>query len=139
MIDLKFSNWGKVLIGQVFREFCDNDVTSLELLPALNNVIRIIKTGDVQTGVFTVINILQRSEDTEHQLRALLILEHVIHHGLMPQNKLLALYTKVSDKLTQSSCNKVANKATKLSCILNHTNSASWWNIINKIHALSKP
>ena len=90
----------------------------LEILPRLRNIVNLLKYGDVQTGVFTLINILQHENDQEKLLKALLILEHLLHHGVCSPNKLQSLFVKVSDRLEKSKCDEVAYKAQKISLIL---------------------
>ena len=91
---------------------------NLEILPRLRNIVNLLKYGDVQTGVFTLINILQHENDQEKLLKALLILEHLLHHGVCSPNKLQSLFVKVSDRLEKSKCDEVAYKAQKISLIL---------------------
>ena len=46
------------------QEFCDDDnIVFTDMISRLRTVVNIIKNGDVQTGVFTVINILKSEEN----------------------------------------------------------------------------
>jgi len=104
--------------SRVIQEFCCQEIGHLEMLPRLKNIVNLLKDGDVQRGVFTLINILQSENDQEKLLKAMLVLEHLLHHGVCSPNKLHILFAKVSDKLENSKCDEVANKAQKLSLIL---------------------
>lgn len=104
--------------SRVIKEFCCQELGNLEILPRLRNIVNLLKYGDVQTGVFTLINILQHENDHEKLLKALLILEHLLHHGVCSPNKLQSLFVKVSERLEKSKCDEVAYKAQKISLIL---------------------
>ena len=51
--------------------------------------------------------------------KGLLLLEYLQHENVMLPNKLHGLFSKVSDKLENSASNRVADKAVKMSLILN--------------------
>ena len=84
-----------------------------------------IEQGDTQTAIFTIINILKTNEEEEKLFRALLLLEHLLHRGVMSVNKIDGLYSKVAERLENNSSNLIVNKARKLSITLTALKCAS--------------
>ena len=71
------------------------------------------------------IDILKTTEDEQKLFRALLLLEHLLHRGVMSVTKIDGLYSKVADKLENNSSHLIVNKTRKLSLTLNALKSAS--------------
>ena len=89
------------------------------------DVLSVIDQGESQIAIFTVINILKTTEDEQKLFRALLLLEHLLHRGVMSVTKIDGLYSKVADKLENNSSHLIVNKTRKLSLTLNALKSAS--------------
>merc|ERR1712083_1153492 len=104
----------------VVNDWCNReDINNLELLSTLQEVISVIEQqGDAQTAIFTIINILKTNGEEEKLFRALLLLKHLLHRGLMSVTKIDGLYSKVADRLENSSSSLIVNKARKLSLTL---------------------
>ena len=100
------------------RLFLEEDISGLEIVSRIREVVTSITYGDAVTGVFSVFSVLQTEEDEEKLFRALLLLEYLIHMNVMSPNKLHGLYVKVSDRLAKCESNRVADKAEKVSLIL---------------------
>ena len=107
------------LENRVVNKFCDDDINSADLLPRLQESVDVIISGDSQIGVFSVLNVLQSQEEEEKLFKGLLLLEYLQHENVMSPSKLHGLFSKVSDKLENSASNRVADKAVKMSLILN--------------------
>merc|ERR1712154_739751 len=80
--------------------------------------------ANVQTGLFCIINILEEQKEERRLLRALLLLENLLHLAVLPPTKILNLYNKVQEKLVQSDSKKVAIKARKIYLILTSLTTA---------------
>ena len=107
------------LESRVVNKFCDDDINSADLLPRLQETVDVIISGDNQIGVFSVLNVLQSQEEEDKLFKGLLLLEYLQHENVMSPSKLHGLFSKVSDKLEKSASNRVADKAVKMSLILN--------------------
>ena len=107
------------LESRVVNKFCDEDINSADLLPRLQETVDVIISGDSQIGVFSVLNVLQSQEEEDKLFKGLLLLEYLHHENVMSPSKLHGLFSKVSDKLEKSASNRVADKAVKMSLILN--------------------
>ena len=102
-------------------QFCNEEVEDMrDIHLSLEKCLSEI-TGaqaNVQTGLFCIINILEEQTEEQRLFRALLLLEHLVHKSVLPQTKILNLYSKVQEKLVQSDSKRVATKAKKISLIL---------------------
>ena len=103
-------------------QFCneEDDVTETEshkrLQRCLSDITR--EEANLQTGLFCIINFLEEQEEERRLLRALLLLEHLIHRAAMAPTKIVNIFSKVQEKLVQSRSKQVSNKARKISLIL---------------------
>merc|ERR1719270_915322 len=125
----EFSQHVSDSVGQgdnVVNQWCSReDINNLEILSTLQDVLSVIDQGESQIAIFTVINILKTTEDEQKLFRALLLLEHLLHRGVMSVTKIDGLYSKVADKLENNNSHLIVNKTRKLSLTLNALKSAS--------------
>lgn len=101
---------------EIVQEFCaDND--KLNIWSAIEEAVKKLTECETLNGVFCIINVLDSDNVTKH-FRALLLLEHLIHKGVVSPSKVHTVYSKVHEKLETSADDGVAIKAKKINLIL---------------------
>ena len=99
------------------QEFCTNNDKS-NIWSAIEETVTKLTECETLNGVFCIINVLD-SDSENKQFRALLLLEHLIHKGVVSPAKVHTVYSKVYEKLENSGAEGVAIKAKKINLILN--------------------
>jgi len=100
----------------IVQEFCTNNENS-NICSFIENAVTKLTGCETLNGVFCIINILE-SESGDKQFRALLLLEHLIHKGVVSPSKVHTVYSKVYENLESSGNEGVAIKAKKINLIL---------------------
>ena len=100
----------------VVQEFCANNDKS-NILLAIEEAVTKLTEFETLNGVFCIVNILD-SCDTDKHFLALLLLEHLIHKGVVSPAKVHSVYSKVQEKLELSVEDRVAIKSKKINLIL---------------------
>jgi len=100
----------------VVQEFCTNNDKS-NIMLAIEEAVTKLTEFETLNGVFCIVNILD-SDNTDKHFLALLLLEHLIHKGVVSPAKVHSVYSKVQEKLELSVDDSVAIKSKKINLIL---------------------
>eukprot|EP00092_Neocalanus_flemingeri_P036041 GFUD01039241.1.p2 GENE.GFUD01039241.1~~GFUD01039241.1.p2 ORF type:complete len:409 (-),score=98.72 GFUD01039241.1:53-1279(-) len=102
---------------EIVEEFCTNN-DKANIWSRIEGAVTKLTECETLNGVFCIMNVLD-SDGENNQFRALLLLEHLIHKGVVSPSKVHTVYLKVYKKLENSDTEGVSIKAKKINLILN--------------------